>query len=159
MGEFEKRLSQVRAEMERGEFKRASRLLAPLVRDGVPEALFLYSTFSIAGSESDAEFEKRSLELLTRSAQAGYPPALYALGACYDAGDLVERDTYRAAALFKEAADRGHAKAMFLHGLNLMAAINGMPSLPVDGLELVKSAARAGDDDAVQFLADRGIRA
>ena len=147
--------AQLKAEL--GEFRDAFEALRPLLERGVPEALFLYSTFSVAGSESDAEFEHRSLSLLRRAADLGYAPALYALGACYEVGDLVEADPQHAALLLKAAAEKGHFKAQFRHGLNVYYGSNGIPRNEESGMELIRAAAQEGVPDAADFLNEQGL--
>ena len=71
-------------------------MVRPLIDKGEAEALFLYSKFALK-SETDEEFERRSVACLERAAEAGYGPALYSLGVCYDSGDLVAFDPVMAA--------------------------------------------------------------
>jgi len=85
-------LAKARLALDHGDIAEASQLLGPLVASADPEALFLSSTFSAADGETDEQFEERSLRCLKKSAELGYAPALYALGVCYDTGDLVRMD-------------------------------------------------------------------
>lgn len=146
-----------RLEAERGKFRNAYEVIRPLLEIGVPEALYLYSTFSVSDSETDADFERRSLDLLLRAADLGYAPALYALGTCYEAGDLVRADAPHAALLMKAAADAGHPKAKFRHGLNLYHGSNEIPREEHLGLTLMRAAAIQGVSEAEDFLKDRGL--
>ncbi|MFG6448908.1 tetratricopeptide repeat protein [Roseateles sp. BYS180W] len=150
-------ISEAQRKIESGKFREAYEVLRPLLETEVPDALFLYSTFSLAGTESEAEFEKRSFELLERAADLGHAPALYALGVCYEVGDLVEANPIYAATLLKAAAEMGHAKAKFCHGLNLYHGSNGVPRSEGAGLALVRAAAQDGVEDAEEFLKDQGI--
>ena len=144
-----------RQEMEVGNYSAAFRILWPLVQNDCAEALFLYSTFSVAGSESDADFEQRSLAMLGRAAELGYAPASYALGVCYESGDLVAAaDPERAGKLFESAAATAHPNAMYRHGLNLISGSNGIPRNASMGLRLVQEAAQNGVEDAVEYLKD-----
>jgi TPR repeat protein len=103
MRPLEPRAAQI---IESGDCDEAYRLLKPFIEQGRAEALFLFSKFS-RQSETDDEFERRSLECLKRAANANYPPALYALGVCYDLGELTVRDPIKAARLFESAANGG----------------------------------------------------
>ena len=150
-------LGAAQREAELGKFRDAYETLRPLLAREVPEALFMYSTFSVAGSESEAEFERRSLDLLRRAADLGYAPALYALGACYEVGDLVEADPQRAAVLLKDAAEKGYPKAKFRHGLNVYYGSNGMPRSEQSGLVLIRAAANEGIPEAADFLKEQGL--
>lgn len=145
-------IEQARNMIEIGECGEAYKLLSPLLVKKIPEALFLYSTFSISGTETDAQFEKRSAYLLQTAAEAGYAPAIYALAVCYDNGDLVDADEEKAAFLYKRAAESGHAKAKLYHGLNLFYGSNGMPEDKHQGLILIKEAAADHVESAIEFL-------
>lgn len=147
-----KLLRNAKSKIDSGRFFEAYNALRILLDNDVPEALFLYSTFSLAEKESEAEFERRSFDLLRRSAGFGYAPAMYALGSCYETGDLVEADPEHAALLFKSAAENGYAKAKFRHGLNIYFGSNGVSKNITQGLELIKSAAQDGVEDAEEFL-------
>ena len=118
---------------------------------GCAEALFLYSTFSVSGSESEDEFEKRSFSMLARAAELGYLPAIYALAVCYDSGDLVEENPELAGKLFESAASAKIPKAMYRHGLNLIHGSNGISLNKQLGLRLVQEAAHNGVEDAVNY--------
>ncbi len=127
-------------------------LIKPLLIKNNPAALFLYSTFSVAGMETDDEFDIRRMELLNKSAESGYLPAIYELAVCYDLGDLVEQDHTIAGGLYKKAAEAGYAKAKLSHGLNLFYGSHGMPKDKEFGLSLIKQAANENIDGAVDAL-------
>ena len=150
-------ISDAHSKADLGKFREAYEVLRPLLDRSVPEAIFLYSTFSVADVESETEFERRSLDLLTRAADLGYAPALYALGVCYEVGDLVESDPSFAAALLRSAAEKGYPKADFRHGLNVYYGSNGMPRDEKSGLALIRVAAKAGVQNAEDFLKDQGL--
>jgi TPR repeat protein len=145
-------LARAREAIDSGNFKAAHSLLQPLVKNGNPEALFLSSTFSFPSTESDAQFEERSLNFLIRASNAGYPPALYALGVCYDLGDLVEPNAEKAGVFFKQAAEAGYSKAKFSHGRNLFYGSNGLVQEVQQALHFIKEAANEGVEDAAEFL-------
>jgi TPR repeat protein len=137
--------------IESGDCSQAYRLLKPYIEQGRAEAIFLFSKFS-RESETDDEFERRSLECLERAAAANYPPALYALGVCYDLGELTVRDPLKAARLFESAASGGYAKAKLSHGLNLYYGSNGVAKDVNAGLELIRAAAADGVQGAIEFI-------
>lgn len=132
--------------------KAALTLLEPLLAKREPGALYLYSRFSVSESESENEFEVRSLQMLKEASDAGYLPAIYSLAFCYEIGDLVEADPNYAASLFKVAADKGYSKAKFRHGLNVYYGTQGMPESKPLGLELIRAAADEGVEDASDYL-------
>lgn len=137
--------------IDSGDCAEAYKLLKPLIDEGQAEALFLFSKFSIR-SESDEEFERRSLKCLERAAAAHYPPALYALGVCYDAGEMTAYDPLMAARLFEQAAIGGYAKAKLSHGLNLYYGSNGVMKDVTAGLEFIRAAADDGVEGAIEFF-------
>lgn len=147
-------ISDARRKIESGQIREALQVLRPLLETEVPEALFLYSTFSLAGTETEDEFEKRSFKLLKRAADLGHVPALYALGVCYEVGDLVEANPVYAASLLKTAAEMGHSKAKFRYGLDLYHGSNGVIRNQAAGLELIRAAAQDGVEDAEEYLKD-----
>ncbi len=96
---IEKMLRAARAEIECGDCQHAFELLSPLINENHPEALFLYSTFSLSKIETESEFEARRSRLLHMASEAGYVPAIYELAVCYDVGDFVDKDSFKASAL------------------------------------------------------------
>ncbi len=146
-------IEKARDMIEIGRCEKAYKLLSPLIMKNHPEALFLYSTFSVSGKETDEEFERRSFDLLKISAEEGYVPAIYSLAVCYDTGDLVESDSTKAAELYKAASDAGYSKGKFYHGLNLVYGSNGMLKDEDKGMQLIREAADEGVDGAIGFLA------
>lgn len=145
-------MSAAHSKVNNSECSEAYELLRPLLEKSVPEALFLYATFSLAETESETEFDRRSFDLLTRAADLGYAPALFAVGVCYEVGDLVEPDPSLAATYLRSAAEQGYPKAKFSHGLNVYYGSNGTPRDEESGLALIRAAAKAGVEDAEDFL-------
>lgn len=115
-------------------------MLLPLVEEGHPAALFLSAHFSIAGTETELEFDARRLRILQQLTDLGYAPAVYELGICYEIGDLVQQDRRAAAALHKRAAELGDSKAKLSHGLNLYYGSNGVEENPLLGLAFIRQA-------------------
>ncbi|WP_299947436.1 hypothetical protein [uncultured Microbulbifer sp.] len=141
-----KELDAARKEIEEGDCKIAYSMLLPHIKRKNPEAIFLYSMFSLQGEESLEEFERRSFQLLKEAAELGYPPALYTLGVYYDAGDMVGRDAMKASSLFKAAAEKGHPRAKLSYGLDLFYGSNGISKDKSLGLDFIRQAA----DDEVE---------
>ncbi|NLR73996.1 tetratricopeptide repeat protein [Leeia aquatica] len=138
--------------IEAGGCQAAYDLLLPLLAEGRPEAMFLYAQFSISRLETDDEFELRSFKLLQQASERGYAPATYALGVCFEMGDLVEQDIIRASGLYKSASDSGYPKAKLTHGLNLFYGSLGVPKDEAQGLALVKQAIAEGVEGAAEAL-------
>jgi TPR repeat protein len=153
----EKLVADAEIALNKGECEAAYKLIEPLLAEDNPGALFIYSHFSFAGSETEEEFDKRRIEMLKRAADQGYGPAIYTLGTCYEIGDLVEADPIYAAELLRIAAEMGYSKAKFRHGLNLYYGSNGMPKNESKGLELIHAAANAGVEEASEYLNHQGM--
>lgn len=150
------RLDDAKNEIEQGDCGLAYKLLQPLIDQENPEALYLFSMFSLPNDESIEDFEQRSVSLLTKSAACEYAPAQYALGVYYDGGDLVKQDKLKAATLFKAAAISGYSKAQLSHGLDLYYGSNGISKDVTLGLDFIRKAADAGVEEAVEMLDDLG---
>ncbi|UNP29294.1 tetratricopeptide repeat protein [Lysobacter gummosus] len=137
-------------EINSGSCSVAKGILEPLIRLLVPEAIYLYSTFSVADSESDADFEMRSVSLLNDAAMLGYAPAMYALGTHYESGDVIDRDMNRAEILFSSAAAQGHMRSKFRYGLILLD--DQRENSRDKAKSLIREAAEGGVEDAADFL-------
>lgn len=133
-------LQKAREKIEAGACRAAYKILAPLIVAKCPEALYLYSTFRLIRKETDEDFEKRSLGILTEAANLGSPEAQYRLGAYYDVGDVVDKDREKAAQLFKLAAEGGHSKAKAFHGLDLFYGLNGISQDKASGMGFLRQA-------------------
>ncbi len=148
----EKLLREAEIELNTGDCFKALKLIEPLLAEGDPAALFLYSHFSLLSLESDEEFEKRSIEMLKTAAGVGYLPAIYSLAVCYELGDRIAMDKLHAADLYKKAYEAGYFKAKLDHGLNIYYGSYGTPKDTTRGLELIRQAALEGDDKASDVL-------
>lgn len=149
-------LDDAKKEIDQGDCSLAYKILQPLIEEENPEALYLFSMFSLPNDESIEDFEQRSVKLLTKAAEYEYPPAQYALGVYYDGGDLVKRDKVKAAMLFKAAAINGYPKAQLSYGLDLYYGSNGIQKSVDLGLDYIRKAADNGVEEAVETLDDLG---
>jgi TPR repeat protein len=102
----DEKIQKAREHIESGDYKSALEILQPLIETNEAAALFLYSTFSISSVESDEEFERRSIKCLQTASEMGCAPAIYALGVCYDFGDMVEHDYGKAAVVKSHGGER-----------------------------------------------------
>lgn len=128
-------------------------LLESYVSTGNPEAEYLLASISSSGEETDEEFDQRHIRLLESSAVKKYPPSMYSLGACYDMGELVAKDTTLAATWFAKAAHAGHAHSQWIHAEDLLYGRNGMHRDESTGIEFMKRAAGAKFVPALEALA------
>jgi TPR repeat protein len=147
-------LRRAEQELEQGSARKALQLLQPLLDQANPDALFLYSTFSPADSETDSEFETRSVALLVQAAAQGHARATYALACCYESGDRVSRDEELAARLLETAAGLGFPRAKYAHALNLLHEGCGIEQDRVLAVSLLREAADEGVEEAGQELRD-----
>ncbi|MEW5251206.1 tetratricopeptide repeat protein [Microbulbifer discodermiae] len=142
------------AEADEGNFENALDLLDSLVVTENPAALFYASSLSAASRESIEDFEERSIKQLKKSADSGYAPAIHELGVHYDNGQLVQRDTEKAAQLFRQAAEKGHPHAQWIHGLDLLHGSNGIEQDEQLGIDFVKKSALSKFEGALESLCD-----
>jgi TPR repeat protein len=149
---IEEAIHRAKSLINEGEFMAALSILNPMLEQKIPEAHFLYSTFGIRSLETVEQFEDRSINILTELSRSTYPPAMYALACCYENGDRVDRDSERASALYKSAADLGFPNAIFRHGLNVYYGSNGIIKDESHGLNLIRKASSLGVEEAAEFL-------
>ncbi|WP_305907735.1 hypothetical protein Q9L42_014245 [Methylomarinum sp. Ch1-1] len=152
--EIKKQLELAKNEINQGDLKKALELLKPLIRQDLPESLFLYASFSIKNSETENEFHERRIRLLKRASNLGFMPATYALAESYEFGDLLAEDKNKAAELYRLSAEQGYPKAMLDHGLNLFYGSYGISQNKPLGLIFIKKAADEGVEAALDVLKD-----
>jgi len=154
MDEFEIHalLSDVELDIDHGSVLSVQRKLLPLVRSRNAQAMFLYSSFSINGEETEEEFNKRRIGLLIDASELGYPPAIYELAVCYYYGDGVEEQRHLSSSLFQLAAEKGHGKAKLSHAQNLFYGVNGIAQNKADAMTYVLEAIEERVDGAIDVL-------
>jgi len=69
---------------------------------------------------TNTQEENKYVQGILKKEKAGDIDALYEKGALYDLGDYVDQDNKKASAIFKEAADKGHAHSMWIHACELL---------------------------------------
>lgn len=151
----EPRKSKIRKALQladNGEVGPALEMLRPFVDEGDPVALYYGSKFSDSSVETLEDYEYRSIEMLKKSAEMGYAPALHQLGVKFDIGDWVTKDTEKAPQFFKEAAYLGHPHSQWIHGLDLVDGKNGVKKNYEEGVRLIKNAAEQGFEGAIETL-------
>jgi TPR repeat protein len=86
------------------------KLIKPYIKTKDPDALYLYSCFSLPEwGETDESFFARRFKYLRFAAQAGHAEAIYELGLVFHTGyGGIEQDKRKAAQHFKAAAEKGH---------------------------------------------------
>ncbi len=125
-------------------------LLSPHLAIGDPEALYLRAHIFVADDS-----EESSLGLLQESASKGYLPAVFQMGMNYLFGDWgAERGEAAAAACFAQASAGGYAPARYEYGLALLHG-KGVERDVATAMELINSAAEAGNEYAMEFLSSR----
>jgi TPR repeat protein len=140
-------------EIESGNFARAHQLLEPLVDSGNARATYLAGTIGKPGESSD-EFDKRHVEFVTLAASRGDAEAIYRLGCFFDFGDFgFEIDRKRASALFKKAADLGHARSQWIHACELLWGIGPYDQNVPEGLKYLNRSANGEFEEALETLA------
>lgn len=150
-GKVEDILRKAEQAFEAAKSGKAHKLLEPLVKKQVPEAMFMAAHWGKPGETSEA-FQQRYLWLLTQAAMRDHAGAIYELGVQYDTGVDQIKDKIIASALFEMAAALGHSRGKLMHGLDLMRGLNRIPKDPERGLELIREAAAANEEGAAEEL-------
>lgn len=140
-------------EIDASNCDKAWELLKPLVDKKDKAAIFYASSFGIP-EEQIAAFEARRINQLQQSAEYGYAPAMHELAVYYDNGDLVSRDTKKAAQLFKHAAEKGHPHSQWIYGLDLLYGKNGINKDEELGLDYIKKSASAKFEGALESMSE-----
>lgn len=135
------------------DWQSVSLLLAPLVESGNPEAIYLSSMSSYPG-EDNSEFEARHLRLLAEAAGKGYAPAQFTLGMYHLFGDRVRLDPGLAMSFMAPAAAHGYPPGEYEYGFALLRGM-GVAKDEEEGLRLIRKAAAAGNEVALEFLQER----
>ncbi len=125
-------------------------LLAPFVESGNPEDIYLSSMSSYPG-EGSSEFETRHLRLLAEAAGKAYAPAQFTLGMYHLFGDRLPLDPGLAMSFMGAAAARGYPPGEYEYGFALLRGM-GVTKDEEAGLRLIRKAAAAGNEVALEFL-------
>ncbi|MDR1276836.1 MAG: hypothetical protein LBL72_10735 [Candidatus Accumulibacter sp.] len=132
-----------------GDARAAYALLKPLLAEKNPEAGFLYSMFSFGNEETEMEFEARGLRLLKESADAGYPPAIFALSEWY----VVDgEDRGLASTLLKKSVELAYPPAKLVYGLCLFHGEWPLQKDEYKGLNLIREAVAENAENAKEAL-------
>ncbi len=149
--EIEDILRKAERAFEAAKSGKAHKLLEPLVKKQVPEAMFMAAHWGKPG-ETYETFRQRHLWLLTQAAMRDHAAAIYELGVQYDTGVDQIKDKIIASALFEKAAALGHSRGKLMHGLDLRRGLNRIPKDPERSLELIREAAAANEEGAAEEL-------
>ncbi|MCU7934737.1 MAG: hypothetical protein KZQ99_07645 [Candidatus Thiodiazotropha sp. (ex Dulcina madagascariensis)] len=127
----------------------AREIIEPLAKNKYPPALWLKCSLPGDVNMTSEEFEAIQKAEIEKAAKAGSIEAKFAL-AC----DLDEAPAEKQSAkLFKEAAEAGHAYAMWCHGLNLLSG-RGIEKNEAEGLSFIQHSAELKFEGAIKFVAD-----
>ncbi len=129
--------------------KWANELLKPLIEINHPEALWLKCSLPIQDDDtiSSDEFLRRRLAEVRKAVDAGSIEAKFDLACNIDE----EPTIVESAALFKEAAEAGHANSKWCHGLNLLIG-RGLQKDKELGLSFIQEAGDAKFEGAIRFM-------
>ena len=127
----------------------AREIIDPLANSGYPSALWLKCSLPYDAELSEETVERLHREQLEKAATAGNIDAKFSLAVELDEEPTLERS----AALFKEAAEAGHAYAMWCHSLNLLSG-RGIEKNEQEGLSYIKKSAELKFEGAIKFVAD-----
>ncbi|RYY76235.1 MAG: sel1 repeat family protein [Gammaproteobacteria bacterium] len=137
---------------EDGELETLYELIEPFLKANDPYAQLLYSSFSLERlTESDEEFEARSLALLKAASEGGLADASYRIAVLYSFGDMPAGESDLSSLYFERAIAQGHSHSKFTYGFNLYYGTEVKQDKP-RGLQLLKEAADDGIELAKEEL-------
>ncbi len=127
--------------------------IKPFLEKDDPYALYFYSGFSLVEmNESDEEYDKRYVDLLTKAAAANVPEALYRLSTLYFAGDTVELNVEMGKCYLDRSLDLNFGPAKLTVGISLYYGSNGYPKNIEKAVELISDAEKLNIEGASEFL-------
>ncbi|MHA6897300.1 tetratricopeptide repeat protein [Ralstonia pseudosolanacearum] len=153
MNNVDETLREAESAIQNGSSRRAFALLAPLLRQQIPDAMYLASCIG-KERESREAFDMRRFWLLNQAARLGHAHSIYLLGVQYECGDGVIKSIEIASALFERAALLGHGRAKLSFGLDLVRGLNRIPRDVERGLEYIRQAAAENVEGAAEILDD-----
>lgn len=123
--------------------------IKPFLKVNDPIAMYFYSCVSLSEwNESDEDFDRRNIELLEKSASAGFAPAMYRLSALYFTGDKGKIDVVAGKRLLDEAFEMGYGPAKLTIGINTYYGVNGYSKSIEKALALISNAKEDGVEGA-----------
>ena len=126
---------------------------------GYPDAINDLAVCYLDGDHVDRDVAK-SLQLLEQAKDAGCLNAYANLGYVYCAKKSVygmKPDRKRAAEYWREGAEKGNADSMYNYAACLIKGKCGVAKNKAEGYSLMRKAAEAGSQEAVEFLDKAGI--
>lgn len=126
------------------------KIIKPYVTAKDPDALYIYSCFSLPEwGETEESFFTRRFKYLRFAAQAGHAEAIHELGLIFHTGyGGIEQDKRKAAQHFKVAAEKGHSMSKLYYGLDLFYGSCGIEKDENLGISFVHQAVDEGIADA-----------
>lgn len=122
-----------------------------LAQQGDPQAQYEVSEHYKNGAYGAPLDEIESIKWLKKSAQSGYPDALYFLAYRYDVGLGLDINKPQAIALYTQASEKDHPKATYYLAWSYDVG-DGVPSDDVKAVELYRKAAGLGYRDSQYTL-------
>lgn len=123
----------------------------PLLRDAV--AKDDTTAILLLGFHQLQNGEKEGIVLLEKAAKMGNADAMIALGAAYQAGNIVTKDAVTAMKLFREAAEKENSFAMYILGWHLYEGDLGTQNVK-EGLQWLEKAGSLGYTEAYIYLGE-----
>lgn len=127
--------------------------IEPFLEKDDPYAFYFSSRFSLSDwDESDEEFDKRSLDLLTKAADEGVVEAMYRLSSFYFTGDIVEMNLETGKRYLDSAARLNYGPAKLSLGINLYYGSNGYSKDIEKAVEFISDAVNENVEGASEVL-------
>ena len=129
-----------------------AKAVADLAEDGDPQAQAWLGSNLLEKPDT----ERKGVEWLRKSADAGCPDGQYALGLAYERGKGLPQNKAEALLLFRLAADQGHTGAM-LKASRMLITGEGCERQEAAGLKLMRKAADEMDPTAIHLTGMRCV--
>lgn len=140
--------------LDAGRYEEAARKLAPLADSGLAEAQYRLGLLYYTG-KGVTENEKKSYELLLKSAKQGHLQAMFHLGNLLtfgqDAARLVADPDVEAARWYFQAATAGHVEAQYSLGILFLTG-KGVERNEKEATYWMQQAAKNGHKEAQSYL-------
>lgn len=142
---------EARAMIEEGRHEEARRKLNELIGSGSAEAVYLWAF--VGDDKGKDETDKAHVDAIKKSANLGYPPAIYRYGVYLDTGEFGSENKAEAANLFQQAARLGHARSEWIHGTALLYGSGGFAKNVELGIRFVRQSAERLFVEALETVA------
>ena len=143
-------LADARSDGERGiaEYRKGNLIESLSLLESAAAGGYTPAQTTLAFILDASEQDEKAFHWYQQAAEAGDANGLFGLGSMYAKGEGTERNPQRAADLFREAAELGHAEAMWVYANALENGLLGLDRRADEALIWYEQAAGKGDAQA-----------